>query len=76
MKTTRTLAINTRWGNANKATSTLHRHPKRHKPTETYLFYLLPKYILMEIDFLASRLEHSDKIKAIITKIHPSFNPP
>ena len=43
--------------------------------TETYLFYLLPQGILTEIDFLASRLEHRDKLKADITKINHLCNP-
>ena len=48
---------------------------KRHKPTKTYLFDLLPQDLLTEIDFFASGLEHCDKLKAVIMKIHPFLNP-
>ena len=75
MTTTRTLTINIRLGDSYKTTSTLHRHLKRNNPTETYLFDLLPKYILTKIDFLVSRLERCEKIKALITKLNPLCNP-
>ena len=58
MTTTRNFMINTRWGHTNITKSTLHRHKKRHKPTETYLFDLLPQDKLTEIDFLSSGIEH------------------
>ena len=70
-----TFAINTIWGNAGITTITLHRHLKQHKPTETYLFYLLPQDIPTDIYFLASGLEHRDKLKAFITKINILCNP-
>ena len=75
MTTTRTFTINTKWGHANQTTSTLRCHPKRLKTTETYLFDLLPHDILTEMDFLASGLEHCDKIKALITETNPFCNP-
>ena len=75
MTTTRNFTINTRWGNTTTPTSTLHRHPKRNKPNETYLLDLLSQDILTEIDFLESGLEYHDKIKAVITKINPLYNP-
>ena len=75
MTNTRTFAIETRLGHSNTTTSTLHRHPKLKKATETYLFDLLLRDILMVIDLLASGLEHHDKLKAVITKIHPLFHP-
>ena len=75
MTTTRTLAIYTRWGHANTTTSTFHRHLKRHKPTETYLFDLLPQDILAEINSLASVLDHRNKLMAAIIKIYHLFNP-
>ena len=74
MTNTRTFNINTIWGHVNTTTSTLHLYPKLHKCTKTYLFDLLPQNILTEIYFLASRLEHRNKIKAIITKVNPLFN--
>ena len=75
MTNTCNFAINTRWGHANQKTSTLHLHLKWIKPTETYLFDLLPQDILTEIDILTSGLEHCDKLKAVITKINPFCNP-
>ena len=75
MTTTRNFVINTRWGHANQTTSKLHRHPKRLNPTENYLFDLLTQYLLKEIDFLASGLEHHEKLKAVITEINPLCNP-
>ena len=75
MKTTSTSTINRRWGGVATTTSTLHRHLKIQKPYEAYLFDLLPQDILTEIYFLASGLEHRDKLKAIITKINPLCNP-
>ena len=75
MTTTRTFAINIRWGHVNTTTIISHRNLKQHNPTDTYLFYLLPQDILTEIDFLASGLEYHNKFKAIITKINPLCNP-
>ena len=75
MTTTRTIATNKILGHSNTTTSTLHCHLRQHKPTETNLFDLLPQEIVMEIDLLASELEHRKKIKAIITKINHLFNP-
>ena len=69
MTTTRTFAINTICPHANTTTSTLHRHPKLYKPTETYLFDLFYQEILTVIGFLASGIEHREKLKVIITKI-------
>ena len=71
MTTTRTFVITTIWGDSATTTSTLHRHTKIHNPTESCPFYLLPQDVLTEIDLLASLLEHRDKLKAVITKIHP-----
>ena len=70
MKTTRIFVTNTRWGNSATTTSTLNRHLKKLKTTESCIFDFLPQDILIEIKFLASGLEHRDKIKAVITKIH------
>ena len=75
MTNERNSVINTRWGHADQTTSTLHCHPKLLKPTETYLFDLLPQDILTEIDFLTSGIEHREKPKAVITKINPLSNP-
>ena len=75
MTTTRTFTINTICRHGNTTTSTMYRHPIRHNPNKTYLFYLFPQDILTEIDFLASGLEHCDKLKAVITKINPFFKP-
>ena len=69
MTNTRNLAINTRWGHANQTASILHRHTKRLNPTKTYLFDLLPQYILTEIDILTYRPENRDKLKSFIMKI-------
>ena len=73
--TTHNFAVNTRWGYYDQTKITLHRHTKRLKPTEIYLFYLLPQDILKEIDFFTSGIEHHDKLKAVITKINPFCNP-
>ena len=75
MTTTHTFDNNTRWGHSPRTTSTLHRHPKRHNPTEPCLLDLLPQDVLTEIEFLESGLEHRDKPNSVITKIHPLLNP-
>ena len=75
MATTRTFVTNTIWVNPVTTTSTLQRHPKRHNPTESFLFYLLPQDILTKIDLLASGFEHRNKLKAVITKIRHLLNP-
>ena len=75
LTTTRTFIITTRWGDYATTTSILHCHTKRHNPTESCLFYFLSQDVFTEIDFLASWIEHCDKHKAVITKIHPLLNP-
>ena len=75
MTTTRNFTINTRWGNPNQTTSTLHHHHKRLNPTQTYLLDLLPQDILTDIDIWVFRIEHHDKFKAVITNINPLCNP-
>ena len=74
MTTTRNVTINTRWGHADQTTSTLHRYLKWLKPTEKYLFHLLPQYILTDINIWVSGLEHRKKFKAVITNINPLCN--
>ena len=75
MTTTRTFVITTRWGGSDTTTSTLHRYPNIHNPTKYCIFDFLPQDLLTEIDFLASGLEHRDKLKAVIAKTHPLLNP-
>ena len=67
--------ISTRWGHANHKTSTLHFHPKLLKPTEKYLFNLLPQYILTDIDIWVSGLEHREKFKAVIPNMNTMCSP-
>ena len=75
MTTTRNFAINTRWGHDDHTTSPLHRHPKRLKPTETYLFNLLTQDILMYVDIWVSGLKHRDRFKAVIANMNTMCNP-
>ena len=75
MTTACNFAINTRWVNADQTTSTLHRHPKRLKPTKTYLFNLLSQLIIKDIDIQVSGIEHCKKHKDIIINIHPLCKP-
>ena len=75
MATTRKFAINKIWGHSNHTTSKLHCHPKLLNPTETYLFYLLPKDILTDIDIWVSGLKYRDKFKDVITNMNTMCNP-
>ena len=75
MTTSRTLSKNTRWENTDNKTSTLHRHPKLLKPTETYLFNLLPTIILADIDIWVSSLKHHEKFKSFAKKMNYLSNP-
>ena len=75
MATTCNFTINKIWGYAIHTTSKLHCHPKLLNPTETYLFYLLPKDILTDIDIWVSGLKHRDKFKSVIINMATMCNP-
>ena len=75
MTTPHNLVKNTRWGNTDHKTSPLHQHTKQLKPTKAYLFYLLPKFILMDIDIWVSGLKHRDKLKAVAKNMNYLSNP-
>ena len=75
MTTPHNFAINTRWRHVYHKKSTIHCHPKQLKLTETYLFYILPQDILMNIDIWVFRIEHRDKFKSVITNMNTMCNP-
>ena len=56
-------------------TSTLKRHPKLLKPTEAYLFNLLPAVIFMDIEIWISSLKYHDKFKAVVLSINSMHYP-
>ena len=75
MTTPHNFAKNKRWINTNHKTNTLHRHPKKLKPTEAYLFDLFPTLIFTDIEIWVSGLEHRDKFKTIVSRINFMYNP-
>ena len=75
MTTPHNFAKNKRWINTNHKTNTLHRHPKKLKPTEEYLFDLLSTVTLTDIEIWVSSLEHPDKFKAVVSCINFMYNP-
>ena len=75
MKRPHNFSKNTRWGHTNHKTSTLHRHMKQLKNVESYLFDLLPTFILTYIDIWVSGLKHRDKLKAVAKNMNYLSNP-
>ena len=67
-------AISKIWGHTNHKTSTIHRHPKQLKSTETFLFNLLPQNVLTDIYIWVSGLKHCNKFKAVITNMNTMCN--
>ena len=75
MTTHRNFAKHTILGHTYHKTSTLHRHPKRLKPTESSLFDILPTVIHTYIKIWISGLKHRDKFKAVILHINFMYKP-
>ena len=75
MTTPCNFAKNKIWGHTDQKTSTLRHHPKLLNPTEEYLFGLLPKFILTNIEIWVSGLKHCDKSKSAVSRFNFMHNP-
>ena len=61
--------------NTNHRTSTLQSTSKRLKPLDASLFYLLPTYIIKNIEIWVPGLEHCNKFNHIFSRFKTMCNP-